>query len=42
MTLSTVEMNATAPEKLNVEHSLRRALEREEFRLHYQPREFGW
>jgi diguanylate cyclase (GGDEF)-like protein/PAS domain S-box-containing protein len=32
------EMNAMAPERLKVEHNLRRALEREEFRLHYQPK----
>src|SRR5918992_3220638 len=34
----TAEMNAMAPEILKVEHNLRRALEREEFRLHYQPK----
>lgn len=34
----TAEINAMAPEKLKVEHNLRRSLEREEFRLHYQPK----
>ena len=34
----TPEMNARALEKLSLESSLRRALEREEFQLHYQPK----
>lgn len=34
----TPEMNARALEKLSLESSLRRALEREEFLLHYQPK----
>ncbi|MDA0191014.1 MAG: EAL domain-containing protein, partial [Proteobacteria bacterium] len=31
------EMNARVFERMSLEHSLRRALERSEFRLHYQP-----
>ena len=34
----TPDMNAKALERLSLESSLRRALEREEFMLHYQPR----
>jgi diguanylate cyclase (GGDEF)-like protein/PAS domain S-box-containing protein len=34
----TPEMNARALEKLSLESSLRRALEREEFLVHYQPK----
>jgi len=33
----TLDMNARAAEQLSLETALRRALEREEFRLHYQP-----
>jgi diguanylate cyclase (GGDEF)-like protein len=34
----TSEMNALANERLSMEHSLRRALERKEFLIYYQPR----
>ena len=34
----TAEMNELANERLNMEHSLRRAIERNELILHYQPR----
>lgn len=34
----TVEMNAAALERLTMENKLRRALERQEFLLHYQPK----
>jgi diguanylate cyclase (GGDEF)-like protein/PAS domain S-box-containing protein len=34
----TTEMNARSGESLHLENSLRRALERQEFQLHYQPK----
>lgn len=36
--LYTDSLNAAALEKMNMEHYLRKAIEREEFILHYQPR----